>query len=89
MRKNYWQFYNNYIINKNAQHVRPSLQRLKVDLIVSDIVRQLDQLENVARKCHVMAAMPNIGVGRKRHAVLSNYKADVYEPWQLWLERDV
>jgi len=26
---------------------------------------------------------------KDRRAVLSNYKADVYETWQLWLERDV
>ena len=42
----------------------------------------------MARKYHVMAALLNIGV-EKRRAVFSNYKADVYEAWQLWLERDV
>ena len=26
---------------------------------------------------------------KKRHAVLSNYKSNVNEAWQLWLERDV
>jgi len=26
---------------------------------------------------------------KKRRAVLSNYKADVYETWLLWLERNV
>jgi len=25
---------------------------------------------------------------KKRCAVLSNYKADVYEAWQLWLQRN-
>jgi len=34
-----------------------------------------------------MAALPNIGM-EKRRAVLSNYKADVYDAWQLWLERN-
>jgi len=33
------------------------------------------QLQDVAQKYHVMAALPNIGV-EKRHTVLSNYKAD-------------
>ena len=37
----------------------------------------------------MIAAMLNIGVGKKRRAILSNYKDDVYEAWQLWLERDV
>jgi len=32
-----------------------------------------------------MAALSNIGVEEKRRAVLSNYKADVYEAWQLRL----
>jgi len=25
----------------------------------------------------------------EKNAVLSNYKADTYEAWQLWLERDI
>jgi len=36
-----------------------------------------------------MAALPNIGVEKKRRAVLSNCEANVFEAWQLWLERDV
>ena len=42
----------------------------------------------MARTYHMMAALPNIDV-EKNSAVLSNYKADIYETWQLWLERDV
>ena len=34
-----------------------------------------------------MAALPP--PRKSRRAVLSNYKADVYEAWQLWLERNV
>jgi len=37
----------------------------------------------------VMAALPNIGVEKTACHSHSNYRADVYEAWQLWLERDV
>jgi len=30
----------------------------------------------------------NIGVEKTARRSHSNYKADVYEAWQLWLERD-
>ena len=49
------------------------------------------QLEDLIRKYHIMAVVPNIGVEKKWHAVLRNHKADVpvYEAWQLWWQRDV
>jgi len=38
----------------------------------------------------VVAALPNIGVEKNGVPFsVSNYKADVYEAWQLWSERDV
>jgi len=47
------------------------------------------KLEDVARKYHVMAALPIIGVEKSGAPFVSYYKADVYEAWQLWLERGV
>ena len=49
-------------------------------------LKHIKQLEDVVRKYHVMVALTNVGV-EKRRAVLRKYKADVYEAWQLWLER--
>jgi len=47
------------------------------------LLNAVDQIAKISLWC-------NLGIwGQKRHAVLSNYKADSLETWQLWLERNL
>jgi len=70
-------------VNKDYQTKATTLDHCSTGKIYRNNVRICyagrPQLKYVARKYNVMAALPNIGVEKRRRAILSNYKADLHE----------